>query len=350
MANQRIARTQPKIIHHRRFVKNGRFPDAALFSRISANLNHMAHYMRRRTIVIAHPPVDGVLASASTTGSHWRAAFRTSGNTGGIRHYVGLAPVDTALGASSGCAVNLYTLPATLAHTEKVLNSDQGTTIDAENIYHARAEFTPDEHGVADDTIYGFTLTKQTARPFYWVIEEIPPPSASDSETMYSSPANMVREGPIYAQNIAALYQQAKELKKRCGHVLFSWCPFNATIPTTTSASYVDLFGGATTPTAQNIGWSIDPTYLVDKTQGLVRAEVVVGSTVSGSPTTRNFRIVDQTGATLVTVGLSATTSVWQSQAFSIGSGVTRLHAQAQSDGSGSVGIFSITVYLTTIS
>lgn len=294
----------PQTIEFWRHAKNNLLPDADFYGQTHAALNHILAY---RGAGAFHRSNLLGYTRASGTNTVWRWRQRTGYGQTRLQ-VVGI------LGLSSSSAAD----PAV---TITVVKSGGGTQ--SITVYGGATDATPSdspsewslfEHTFDVDpaSVYECSLATVDYGAILSLLSRQLGNTEIDDSIDYYTEFEATGTGPIFDVNQQRLVEGAGRIIRRNRGIHTSWCLFDGSARTRTSATLINLINNSSTgsPTATTPGYRFTTTALGTVSRSTtVPVEVAVYG--SNATSTGTVQLVNTSGATVVTVTINSATPQW---------------------------------------
>jgi hypothetical protein len=268
-----VPKSLPRLLHERRFARNGQYPAANFYARVANDLNHLNLYRKKEVFQLARP-MGSFGAGAAGTVTRWRFRCHTGHATGQLHFKMGMALAETS-------GLDPY--------VEWDVTEAGGLTVTTPEIHYgftalAKSDI-PNEWSwpsvsvaVDPDTTYECALkVVDYARPFACSVWEVPI-NADDTIDHYTRKGYAATQ-PILDSDRGDILPATTALWKKNATSLLHWTRDTASI-TRSSATHVNILDGTSTAvSASTPGYTIDTS--LHQTAG--RATVPVVFAVHGS-------------------------------------------------------------------
>ena len=280
-----------------RFAHNGDIPSPTALRRV-AHLYNQVSSNRRKMIFLKSYDSQSTPSPSTTTVRNIRFMFRTGENVHSIAVMAGLAPSTTVSGTNkASIQMSLFEAPSTTLTAAKLYYPK----IDATGLY------TPGQvawvwgelvTGLQPNTnYYGYVDQQHYCRVHSIMIYETAGDVLDSSVDGVCDPLNWEQGKPIYDDAVQDIAETGTLLWQHNAAHLLSWTHnTGATIPSVTSATYVNLLEMATSAvTAASPGFRINTQYH-DSQKGDVPVELAIYCSRTGGSGTLSIKLVDAAG------------------------------------------------------
>jgi len=334
-----ISLQHPGLLHARKYVQNGFYPENALYVRLADGMNWLTSY-RHREVFRWYSTIGGTVA---TSGTPFRFRFRSGYGATGLRARVILAPDATGAGTDPyvTIAVTEVGVGTTSLDFHGGANSGSGLG-DAPSTWlpsYGDWVLTPNAaHEVA------ISLT-DTPRVIAIMVHEYGTPSADESID-YFDRTSYVAGGPILDTSIQRTRQGLSNMLRANGGLQVNWGLYDGSARTRSSATPINLIDNSTTgtPTSTTLGYRLVTTARNTLSRTTVPIEMAVyGSVSAGAGGT--VRLRDTSGADGATVSVTSTAAWYTATgSISVGSG-QKYDLMYDGDGTNTLSVYAVSFY-----
>lgn len=254
MSTHAVSRKIPRIIHPRRYARNGELVKAAVGGQLADSLNHTLAY-RRKCVMAWSQDWTSIPGGVFGPADWVHGAFYAGVGADKVRFLIGMVPDDSGLGADPEVYIKLGEVGMSLSTSDSLHYglSDGGTVNELGDLYRGEIDIS-----VTEGTVYEWKLVVEDyARPVFCCAYEIAG-SPVDTADGAVEPTMYVNT-PITSTQHQDMLELADEMHRKNGTQLIAFTQPSNTAVVYEGNSYQNILDTSIgSHSSTSPGWTID--------------------------------------------------------------------------------------------